>query len=33
MDLLGLLLAGYTGGLSGAATELISQYAGETCRR
>lgn len=33
LDLLGLLLAGYTGGLSAVATELISQYAGETCPR
>jgi ketosteroid isomerase-like protein len=33
MGFLSLLLAGYTGGLSGVATELLSQYAGETCRR
>ena len=33
MGFLNLLLAGYTGGLSAVATELISQYAGDTCRR
>lgn len=33
LGFLNLLLAGYTGGLPGVATELLSQYAGEICRR